>query len=57
MGGGFALLAATRGFDASSVNYGPLPDEPDVALAGSCPVVASYGAKDRGLKGAAATLQ
>ena len=32
MGGGFALLAATRGFDASSVNYGLLPDEPDVAL-------------------------
>ena len=29
MGGGFALLAATRGFDASSVNYGPLPDKPD----------------------------
>ena len=55
MGGGFALLAATRGFDASSVNYGMLPDEPDVALAGACPVVASYGAKDRGLKGAAAT--
>ena len=40
MGGGFALLAATRGFDASSVNYGMLPDEPDVALAGACPVVA-----------------
>ena len=57
MGGGFALLAATRGFEASSVNYGMLPDEPDVALEGACPVVASYGARDRGLKGAAATLE
>jgi carboxymethylenebutenolidase len=57
MGGGFALLAATRGFDASSVNYGMLPDEPDDALVGACPVVASYGARDRGLKGAADRLE
>ena len=27
MGGGFALLTAQRGFDASSVNYGLLPEE------------------------------
>ena len=56
MGGGFALLAATRGFDASSVNYGMLPENPDSALEGACPIVGSYGARDRGLKGAAATL-
>jgi carboxymethylenebutenolidase len=57
MGGGFALVAATRGFDASSVNYGMLPDEPDDALEGACPVVASYGGRDRGLKGAAGRLE
>jgi carboxymethylenebutenolidase len=56
MGGAFALLAATRGFDASSVNYGPLPEHPDSALEGACPIVGSYGARDRGLRGAAATL-
>jgi carboxymethylenebutenolidase len=56
MGGGFALLAATRGFHASSVNYGMLPEDADAALEGACPIVGSYGARDRGLKGAAATL-
>ena len=56
MGGGFALLAAARGFDASSVNYGMLPDNPDSALEGACPIVGSYGARDRGLKGASAAL-
>ena len=57
MGGGFALLAAApaRGFAASSVNYGMLPSSFD-ALAGGCPVLGSYGGKDRGLRGAAATL-
>jgi carboxymethylenebutenolidase len=58
MGGGFALMTANRGFDASSVNYGaPMPKDLDAALAGACPVVGSYGAKDRGLKGAAAKLE
>ncbi len=57
MGGGFALLAAdsTR-YAASSVNYGLIPKNLD-ALAGSCPVVASYGGADRALPGAAATLR
>ena len=45
------------GSTPARTNYGMLPDEPDVVLAGACPVVASYGAKDRGLKGAAATLE
>ncbi|MDQ2758458.1 MAG: dienelactone hydrolase family protein [Actinomycetota bacterium] len=57
MGGGFALMCAApaRGFAASSVNYGQLPPSYDV-LAGGCPVLGSYGARDRGLRGAAATL-
>ena len=50
MGGGFALLLAPReGFAAASVNYGPVPKAAERVLAGSCPVVASYGAKDRGM--------
>jgi carboxymethylenebutenolidase len=39
MGGGFALGAATRGFGASSVNYGRLPKDMDAVLAGACPIV------------------
>lgn len=49
MGGGFALLAATRGFDASAPNYGPLPKNAAEVLRGGCPIVASYGASDRAL--------
>jgi carboxymethylenebutenolidase len=46
-GGGFALIAATRpGFSAAAVNYGVVPSERS-QLDGVCPVVASYGAKDR----------
>jgi carboxymethylenebutenolidase len=57
MGGGFALLAAAKGFDASSVNYGILPKDLDAALGGACPIVASYGKRDLGIKGAAAQLE
>lgn len=57
MGGGFALAAATRGFDAASVNYGRLPKHLDEALAGACPIVGSYGATDNSLRGAAAALE
>ncbi len=57
MGGGFALMAAARGFSAAAPNYGPLPKDPAAVLRGACPVVASYGAKDRGLRGAAARLE
>ena len=47
MGGGFALLCAPRGdYSAASVNYGEVPADAARVLAGSCPVVASYGAKD-----------
>ena len=56
MGGGFALLTAARGFDAAAPNYGPLPKDLDAALAGACPMVASYGGSDPGLRGAAVKL-
>ncbi len=57
MGGGFALLLANRGYRASAVNYGMLPDELDEALEGACPIVASYGGRDRYLAGAADRLR
>ena len=57
LGGGFALLTAARGFDASAPNYAHLPKDLDSALDGACPVVASYGGKDKTLRGTAATLE
>lgn len=57
MGGSFALQLASRGYDASAVNYGQLPKDLDEVLAGACPIVASYGAKDPSLKGAAPKLE
>lgn len=57
MGGGFCLLLAPRGvFDAAAPNYGKLPKDVE-ALRRSCPVVASYGAKDLMLPKAAAKLE
>lgn len=56
MGGAFALVAANRGFDVSSVNYGVLPKDLDTALDGACPIVASYGGRDRALRDAPAAL-
>lgn len=57
LGGGFALMTAASGFDAASANYGRLPRDPDAVLAGACPVVGSYGGRDRSLPGAAAVLE
>lgn len=57
MGGGFCLVLGPRGiFDASAPNYGDWPKELS-SLQDSCPTVASYGARDRMLKGAAAKLE
>ena len=58
MGGGFALLLAGRpGWSAAGVNYGMLPDNLTDILAGACPVVASFGGRDKGLRGAADDLR
>lgn len=47
-GGGLALmLAADHGFSVASVNYGGLTPDSERALARACPIVASYGARDR----------
>jgi carboxymethylenebutenolidase len=47
MGGGFALLCAPRGeYSAAAVNYGEVPADAEAVLAGSCPVVGSYGGRD-----------
>jgi carboxymethylenebutenolidase len=56
LGGAFALVMANRGFGASAAQYGRLPKNLDAAMTGACPVVASYGALDGTLRGAAATL-
>jgi carboxymethylenebutenolidase len=57
MGGGFALvLAGQPGWSASSVNYGILPENLDEVLGGACPIVGSFGGRDRGLRGAARRL-
>jgi carboxymethylenebutenolidase len=60
MGGGFALLlAVNRGFTVSSVNYGSAPKDAYTAdfLKGACPIVGSYGAQDRTLRGRADRLK
>ena len=57
VGGGFALLTASTGFDVTAVNYGNLPPHPDTAFDGACPVVANYGKRDMTLRGAAAKLE
>lgn len=50
MGGGFALLLAPAGeFAAASVNYGTVAKDvySESFLGGACPIVGSYGARDR----------
>lgn len=60
MGGGLALLLAPdHGFSAASVNYGTAPKYAysTSVLSSACPIVGSYGGKDRTLRGAAARLE
>ena len=59
MGGGFALmLVSGHGFSAASINYGgKLPGDVDVFLTTACPVIGSYGAKDRWNQGVANQLE
>lgn len=56
MGGAFALQLASRGYDASSVNYGILPKDLDDVVAGACPIIGTFGKQDPSLRGAAAKL-
>lgn len=58
LGGGFALMLATgAGYDVSAPNYGALAEREWDSLANACPIVASYGADDPTLRGAAARLE
>jgi carboxymethylenebutenolidase len=60
MGGGFALmLAPSGGFCAASVNYGTASKDvyPESFLGAACPIVGSYGAKDRANPGTAQRLE
>jgi carboxymethylenebutenolidase len=57
MGGGFALVVAPRfPFAAAAPNYGYVPFDAERALAGACPIVASYGARDFPMRGMARRL-
>jgi carboxymethylenebutenolidase len=56
MGGGFALLLANQGYDAANSNYGMLPTNMEEALAGACPILGNYGAKDKQLADAKTKL-
>jgi carboxymethylenebutenolidase len=50
------LLSARDGYDAAAVNYGQLPRHLDEKVVGACSIVASYGARDPSLRGAARRL-
>ncbi|MGK2870474.1 MAG: dienelactone hydrolase family protein [Mycobacterium sp.] len=57
MGGQFALILSPKGFSASAPFYGtPLPKNLEETLTGSCPIVASFGARDPIGRGAPAKL-
>ena len=55
MGGGYALaLAPGRGFTAASVNYGGCPKDAASWLKEACPIVGSFGGKDKSPMGRSA---
>lgn len=52
LGGGFALMVAPAAdWAVASANYGEVPEDAERVLAGSCPIVASYGGRDRTTRG------
>lgn len=58
MGGGYALaLAPDRGYAAVSTNYGGCPKDAETFLAGACPIVGSYGGRDRSPMGRSAGVR
>jgi len=58
MGGAFALFtAAGHGFQVSGVNYGMVPPDVDQLVKGACPIIGSFGARDKTLPGGAARLE
>ena len=46
LGGGFALVLAPRGFDASAPFYPSILPFYDSIVEGACPIVASFGSRD-----------
>lgn len=58
MGGAFALLLAAGPdqWDAAAPNYGLVPDDVDEVLSSPCPLVASYGGRDRAIPDGAARI-
>ncbi|GAB16482.1 putative carboxymethylenebutenolidase [Gordonia effusa NBRC 100432] len=46
LGGGFALLSASQGFEVAAPFYGQIPLGQRQALHEACPVVASFGRRD-----------
>jgi carboxymethylenebutenolidase len=48
---------AGHGFAVASTNYGGLPKRFEEFVSRSCPVIGSYGAQDRSLRGTAAQLE
>ncbi len=58
MGGGFALMLAPRGlYHAAAPAYGAVSKDVMAQLEHACPIVASYGRRDRSLAGAATQLE
>ena len=58
MGGQFALVMAPKGFGASAPFYGtPLPRHLSETLDGACPIVASFGRRDRWVSARPARLR
>ncbi len=58
MGGAFALFTAVgHGFAVSGINYGMIPKDIEAVTQGACPIVGSFGAKDKTLPGGAARLE